>query len=204
MNKDRFGTLAAAVLLIAALCAMAMPASAGSYDRYAAATYASDNAYKNVPGTWRFSNSESGGDCTNFVSHCLKHGGWTEVGGYWTYTSSYSWYYNYPYRRGYSYTWAVADRFCDFLTYSGRAYPRSLAHKPWKNYFQLGDVIQMDGVNGESANDEWDHTMIITGICSDDLLVSYHSPNTRDESLKAIMARNPNARFMGWCIRDRY
>ncbi len=200
MNQKGIRTLAVATLLIAALCAMATPAAAGSYNRYLAATYAYDNADNNVPGTWYF--EPSGGDCTNFVSHSLQYGGWTETGKY-DRSSSYSWYYD-GVPLLYSYTWSSADRFCDFLTYGGRAYPRSLAHTPWKDYFQLGDVIQMDGVNGESANGDWDHTMIITGICSDDLSVSYHSPNTRDRSLNAIKASNPNSCFMGWCIRDNY
>lgn len=80
----------------------------------------------------------------------------------------------------------------------------SLEHKPWPSYLQIGDIVQMD----KNGNGDWDHSMMITRVSGDDLIVSYHTPNTREESLKAFKSRYeskyPGTKFMGWRIKDNY
>jgi len=197
-------TVVVSLLTLTMLVAIAVvPAAAYTYDRQAAANYAYNNAYNNVPWSW-FYNSHDG-DCTNFVSHSLQAGGWRETGKYYYWRSS-AWYCdwcNNP--AGYSRTWGAANNLYRFLGSSGRADQLSVGH-PYYPRFKVGDVIQMDGVNGKSANGVWDHTMIVTGIIvsDDDLLVSYHTPNKRNVRFSIIKAGNPNSRFVGWHIRDNY
>ena len=197
-----------AVLLVMAFCVMATPAVAHSYNGEAAANYAYNNAYNNVPGTYVFKNG--GGDCTNFVSHSLQAGGWREIkqGVNGDYRSSKVWYYSYPYRYGYSHTWTIADRFYDFLIYSGRAYPVSAKYK--KHLLQKGDIVQIDYKDKYGRYGHWDHTMIVTGKNGNDPLMSYHSTGSpsqtgvRNKSLTEIMNGNSDARFLGWRIRSTY
>jgi len=186
----------------------AVPAAAYKYyDRQKAADYAYNNAYNKVPGTWRFSGTGSGGDCTNFASHSLQAGGWEEVGGYW-YTSSRAWWYDYPYRYGYSHTWAVADRFRNFLDCSGRAYPVAVSRR--MSSLEKGDIVQMDYKDRRGNYGCWDHTMVVTGKTNNDLLMSYHSigdprkTGVRNRPLQKIINDNSGARFLGWHIRDKY
>jgi len=196
MDKNRFRTLAAiALLTIIALCATTMPVAAYTYNRYAADNYAETYALNPNP-AYRYFDE----DCTSFVSQCLYAGGLTETGKYW-YGSDYAWYYDWGYRPGYSHTWSVANELYGFLDKSGRA-DRVSVDRPYYPKFKVGDIIQID-----SNNDGWwDHSMIVTGIIisDDDLFVSYHTPNTKNERLTTIKARNPNAHFGGWHIKDYY
>lgn len=93
------GNIVKILLAVAILSIMATAVSAGSYDRYAARNYA--RAYAENPNPEYRDFTNSGGDCTNFVSQALLAGGWTEIGKY-SYTSSYAWYYDWGYRGGYS------------------------------------------------------------------------------------------------------
>lgn len=147
---------------------------------------------------WRQSHYK---DCTNFVSQALLAGGFTETGKY-QYWSDYAWYYDWGNRYyGYSQTWAVANELYDFLDKSGRANRVSVDH-PYYPKFQVGDIIQIDLDN----NGWWDHSMIVTGIITsdDDLLMSYHTSNTKNERLSSIISRNSRAHFGGWHIKDNY
>lgn len=197
--QNRVRTIVVATLLVVALCATVTTATAYTYDRNAAADYAYNNAFNGVPGSWRFE-VEDRGDCANFVSNSLKAGGWREIGG--SYTSNDAWFYNYPYRYGYSHTWAVADKFYRFMSRSSRVNPCSVAH--YSHLLEKGDVIQADW----DSNGVWDHTMIVTGKNGNDPLVSYHSDSIegreRDKSLSDIRQDNPNARFIAWSVHDNY
>ncbi len=206
MKTKRIGTIVVAMLLLTLLCAMVTPVAAYSYNGEAAANYAYNNAYNNVPGTYVFKNG--GGDCTNFASHSLQAGGWREIGG-WSYISSDVWFYDYPYRYGYSHTWTVADRFYDFLAaHNNRAYPVSVKYR--KHLLQKGDIVQIDYKDKYGNCGYWDHTMIVTDKNGNDPLMSYHSvgepsqTGVRNKSLTEIMNDNSDARFLGWRIRSTY
>jgi len=202
MNKNRFGTLAAIVLLtIIALCATTMPVAAYTYNRQAAANYAYNNAYNDVPGTWRFE-VEGKGDCTNFVSHSLQAGGWRETGKYF-YWSKYAWYSDWYQTPGYSRSWVSATNLYRFMLYTTRADSVESADQ-----MDIGDVFQIDYGNDGT----WDHSMIVTGKDSRGLLMSYHTPNKRNRPLADVIegakaqakAKNIPIRFAGWHIKDNY
>ncbi len=187
----RLGMLVVALI---ALFAFSAVAEAGSYNGYAARDYALQYAINPNP-AYRYFDL----DCTNFVSQALLAGGWTETGKY-NYASNYAWYYDWGTRPGYSNTWTVANNLYYFLSYSYRAYPVGLAHKPWYNYFSVGDIVQIDYTKDGS----WDHSMIVTAISVNDMYMTYHTSNTKDKSLNQIMAEYPNAGFLGWHIKSTY
>lgn len=190
--------VAIVLLTMVLLCVTAMPAAAYTYDREAAANYAYNNAYNDVPGSWRF--EYSGGDCANFVSHSLEAGGWREIGG--SYTSDDAWFYYYPYRYGYSHTWTLADKFYRFMSRTSRANPCSVER--YSHLLEKGDVVQADW----NRDGVWDHTMIVTDKNGDDPLVSYHSEfregRTRNRPLSSIRQDYPDARFIAWSVHDNY
>ncbi|MEA1936876.1 MAG: amidase domain-containing protein [Patescibacteria group bacterium] len=177
----------------------AVPAAAYTYNRQAAADYALNNAYKNVPGSWHF--RDNGGDCTNFVSHSLKAGGWREIGG-WSHTSDDVWFYDYPYRYGYSHTWTHADKFYHFMSRTSRANPVSVKRNSY--LLQVGDVVQIDYKDRYGNYGSWDHTMIVTAKAGNKLFMSYHTKDTGNRALSAIRQESPNARFIGWHIHNNY
>ncbi len=102
--------------------------------------------------------SNVGGDCTNFVSHCLEAGGWQQTGKSSGRGSVYSWYHD----RGYSSpaptsvrstSWTEAKSLYSFLNANfDRAVPASY---PLSSY-EIGDVVQL--INNGLAT----HSMIIT------------------------------------------
>lgn len=198
MKRNTTRMTVVAILLVVALCATVTTAAAYTYDRNAAADYAYNNAYNDVPGSWRF--EYEGGDCANFVSHSLEAGGWREIGG--SYTSDDVWFYYYPYRYGYSHTWTLADKFYRFMSRTSRANPCSVVR--YRHLLERGDVVQADW----DRNGVWDHTMIVTGKNGNDPLMSYHSANrenrARNRSLQEIMDDNTGARFIAWSVHDNY
>lgn len=190
------GTVAVVTTLVVVFCLMATPAVAYNYNRYAANNYAETYALNPNPAYKYF----DGVDCTNFASQALRAGGFTETGKY-QYWNDYAWYYDWGTRPGYSNTWTVSNELYDFLDKSGRANKVSVDH-PYYPKFQVGDIIQADWNN----DGRWDHSMVVTGIIisDDDLLMSYHSSNTKNKRLTIIKSENPGAHFGGWHIKDNY
>ncbi len=88
--------------------------------------------------------------------------------------------------------------------YSGRADAYSLAHKPWINYFQIGDIVQID----YQKDGIWDHTMIVTKIDSNDMYMTYRGASDppygeKDVSLNYLKdIKYPNAGFMGYRLKN--
>jgi len=185
------------LLAVAIFCTMATAVEAGSYNRNAAASYAYNNAYNDVPGSWYFGWS---GDCTNFVSNALQAGGWTEIyGSNWM--SSSVWFYNGPFGAQHSNSWSVSNDFFRFMYYSSRV---TQVSNP--DQLQIGDVIQIDYQDDRI----WDHTMIITGKDSRGLLISQHSESRQNyplsETYKRVNEQYPgkNHRYVGWHIKDSF
>jgi hypothetical protein len=77
---------------VIASIATLVEAATYTYNRQSAANYALANWNKDVPGSSYF----GANDCTNFVSNCLKTGGWPETYKPSTYTQHLS-YKTYPY-----------------------------------------------------------------------------------------------------------
>ncbi|MDD3191001.1 MAG: amidase domain-containing protein [Candidatus Pacebacteria bacterium] len=203
-------TIFLTVLLALLLCSISSVASAYTYNREAAATYAYNNALKDVPNSAYFQNA--GGDCTNFASHCLKAGGWVYsvdkyVPTYKAYKSDLSWYFYSTSPGCKSYSWGGAQNMYNFLSKSGRATAVSVTYNLGK--LEKGDIIQSDtGVNGKFNG--WDHTMVVSDKRNGILYLSYHNDNVRDisfDAMKAKMESQANGqpvRYIGWHIKDTY
>ncbi len=195
------------MLLMAIFAAAMAPAEAGNYNRYKARDYALQYAKSPNPAYAYFTY-----DCTNFISQALLAGGWTEVGKY-AYYSDDAWYYDGGTRPWYSNSWAVADSFYRYIgRHPERATPISIIRsKPWYNYFEVGDIVQIDEFDSAGnwiPDGRIDHSMIVTAVSTNDMYMTYHTSNTVDKSLNQIIAevkqKSPNARFIGWHIKNSY
>lgn len=135
-------------------------AALGGYNRSNAASYAVNKAY--TPdgfGSGKTGYYDWGNNCTNFVSQCLRAGGWTDVLGF--YSSSSAWWYNGLWPKYGSYTWAGAENLYWFLSSSGRG---TRIYNPYDLWY--GDVLQFDF----DRNNSIDHAQIChyrstSGVC---------------------------------------
>jgi len=93
-----------------------------------------------------------GGDCTNFVSQCLRAGGW-EMKGRWSHKSTRNWFYRF-HGLHVSWTWVGPKYWPRFGLYSKRIWGRS---KP-KN-LQFGDILTLD----QNNQGVWSHAMVCIG-----------------------------------------
>lgn len=181
-------------MVVVAILLLVAPAAA--YNGQVAANYAYNNAYNNVPNSQFY--NDRGGDCTNFVSHALQAGGWSETGKYW-YSSPHAWYSDWHSNPiGFSYSWGAANNLYAFMYYGSRANRVS-----GPSQLEIGDIIQMDYKNtggNEVPDGIWDHSMIVTGEDSRGLLISSHSTNRRNYPLSDIQSAHAGARFAGWHI----
>ncbi|KIL46809.1 amidase domain-containing protein [Jeotgalibacillus campisalis] len=103
-------------------------------------------------------------DCTNFISQCLRAGGWSMTGypnrskGWWVRTNSWS------------FSWSVAHSLKWYLESSGRAQQVSKA-----SALKQGDVICYDFEGDGRIN----HTTIVTAMRSGVPLVNAHTSDSR-------------------------
>lgn len=117
-----------------------------------------------------------GGDCTNFISQCLKAGGIKQHTG-----SAYAnncWFYKSSTNR--SSSWTGANQFRNYIT--GSASKIKMSTTNWENVAN-GDIIQL--MRSGSAY----HSLIVTGVAyssygRSDILVCAHTTNRRHVSLK--------------------
>ncbi len=197
--------------MLLAISVVVVPSAVATtdYNRQAAANYALSNWNNNVDGSSYFNPY----DCTNFVSNCVKAGGWTETyepSNYWQHfwrrANAYAWY-SVSSENWYSYNWGGAENFGNFISCSNRGWVRSLNHHPWSQYFKTGDIVQIDNTNDGIQ----DHTMIVTAVGHDELYMTYHSSNTINKPLTQIIheVRNeypeyPNAYFTGYNLYDDF
>lgn len=143
------------------------------YNRENAVTYARRWALSRNPLFTDFTGG--GGDCTNFVSQCLLAGSCTM-----DYTETFGWYYLSPSDRAPA--WSGVEFLYDYLTGSGDFPPNTDRSGPFGSeargrQVQIGDVVQL-----ANAGDFY-HTLLITGIERNDLLVCAHSNDALDRRL---------------------
>ncbi|MER5357204.1 amidase domain-containing protein [Streptomyces sp. NPDC002785] len=127
-----------------------------------------------------------GSDCTNFVSQAMKAGGWAVVGptDAGQRSNNKKWFYTIYVDRT-SYTWAGAENWYWFAKkHSGRT--KILART---SQLQLADVLQADW----TRNGVIDHTMIVTKVSGSEKYLTYHSKNTHNKKLSALLAQYPKA-----------
>lgn len=138
----------------------------GSYSATKAVDFAV-KYYKTPPTTDYYDYTSSGGDCTNFLSHCLKKGGWTQVNKWhWnsngkscednmtTCTRSPSWtgaakFYEYITNGGSS---RVTSKFKDIQVISTSSTAKLIAAFKNSTYvLSKGDVIQLSNSKTKST-----------------------------------------------------
>ena len=128
-----------------------------------------------------------GGNCTNFASQALLAGSCVM-----NYTPDFGWYYVSPEDRAPA--WSSVDYFFDFLTGTPAFAERNGGVGPFgrvvsREESQPGDVIQYANSRGE-----WYHTVVITGMDGDEILVS---AQTNDALNRPLSSYNfSEARFL--------
>ena len=148
---------------------------ASGYDAIAAIAYARRWAFGRNPAYLDFHGI--GGDCTNFVSHCLYAGtNWTPV---------YGWYYVDGERRTAS--WTGVEYLYRFLT--ANKGPGPFAKQVDAAQAEPGDVVQLALEGGA-----YTHAALIVAKEAGEIYVAAH---TTDEWMKPLSAyRHPLRRFL--------
>lgn len=191
--------IAAIVLFFAAMLFPAR-AQAQSYNRWAAVSYARqhasadrgpDNNYAYNP-----SYKSYGNDCANFVSQCLRAGGWQDTG--WFYYSDYNWFNNsggFGYHQS-TWSWFNATDLLWFSYYSGRGY----FINSWSQA-QPGDIafVNWDGSFPPT------HAVIISAVDAwGNIYLAQHSNNRLDKPLWQYYADKPRAAFWVFHVTGTY
>lgn len=147
------------------------------YDRNSAVEYALTYALQPNP-AFKFldSHGEGGGDCSNFVSQCLKAGGAPfayKAAPWWYNLNSHNW----------SISWAVAHSLYWTLKIreKNNNYGLKASEIKDKSLLELGDIIQYEDAKGSIY-----HSAIITAFANDKgekvPVISQHSINGRNIS----------------------
>lgn len=128
------------------------------YNAEAARSYAATHYNNYNPAYSRYDGAGQGGDCTNFVSQCIRAGGIPTDG---------TWFKD-------SVAWVNVVKFRDWLV--NRGYARELS---WQENSKVGDIVQKTNASGN-----WGHGLIITYKRTDgQLFVSAHSGDYYNRSL---------------------
>ena len=117
--------------------------SSYTYNPTAAKNYA--YSYWETPNQSYCNYSNGGGDCTNFLSQCLKKGGWTTNSFWWATGSSCCnniWACNI--QNCYACSWTVANSFYNYVITSGRIENACYVD----NVLRVGDILQLGNSNG--------------------------------------------------------
>ena len=145
------------------------------YDRARAVEYARRWALSRNPLFIDFTGR--GGDCTSFVSQCVFAGC-----GVMNYTKTFGWYYISPTDRAPA--WSGVDEFFNFMTgapdfvaENGGTGPRGFDVTDAEQ-IEIGDVIQLQNSRGEFY-----HSLLISEITDDDILVCAHSDDALDRPI---------------------
>ena len=146
------------------------------YDRRRAVEYARRWALDRNPLFIDFTGI--GGNCTNFVSQCLLAGSCVM-----NYTPNFGWYYVSPEDRAPA--WSSVEYFYDFITGAARFAMQNGGEGPFGTVVEraqaaVGDVIQY--ANAEGA---WYHTVIISEIRPDEILICAQSDDALDRPLSS-------------------
>jgi len=139
------------------------------YDREHAVAYAQKWALSRNP---LFENYTGiGGDCTNFVSQCV-FAGCCQM----NFTETFGWYYVSPQNRAPG--WTGVPYFFNFIINNQQEGPFA-DQIISRNALELGDIIQL----GNRLN-VWYHSLIVTGMEGSNILVSAHTEDSLNRSLR--------------------
>lgn len=146
--------------------------TSNSYSRPSAVEYAKRYALSPNPQYRYFSLDNTGGDCANFLSQCLRAGGAPMI-----YNREHSWWYNNNNTGNvmddtWSIPWAVAHSLYWFLRVNEANNLNGAKGKevPNINQLELGDLVFYSNANGSIF-----HSAIVTGFSGTTPLVSHHS-----------------------------
>lgn len=155
------------------------------YDREKALAYARRWAFSRNPLFFNFTGV--GGDCTNFVSQAVLAGSCVM-----NFTPDFGWYYISPDDRAPAFT--GVEFFWDFFTGAPEFAMQNGGIGPFgrevaREQAVPGDVIQLGRANGD-----WYHTLLITDLSANDILVAAHSNDVYGRPLSSYNA--PRVRFL--------
>lgn len=139
------------------------------YDRARAVEYARRWALERNPLFTDFTGQ--GGNCTNFVSQSVLAGSCTM-----NYTPTFGWYYISSTDRAPS--WTGVEFFYDFMTTNDGVGP--FMREVRRRNVEVGDVIQL-----ANEDDDFYHTLIVTGFDGQAILVSAQSDDALDRRLSS-------------------
>ncbi|MBQ2242183.1 MAG: amidase domain-containing protein [Clostridia bacterium] len=136
------------------------------YDRIAAVMYARKWALSRNPLFADYAGI--GGDCTSFASQCVLAGSCAM-----NFTPTFGWYYITPELRTAS--WTGVEFFYDFMINNRSVGPIALP-APISSA-EPGDVIQL------AREGDWYHTLVVTRVEGDEILVAAHTIDALDKPL---------------------
>lgn len=147
-----------------------------AYLRKRAVAYAERWALSRNPLFYDFAGT--GGDCTNFVSQCILAGCCTM-----NFTPTYGWYFRSSADRAPS--WTSVEYLYDFLTGSPEFVLENGGIGPFGR--EIARVAALPGDVVQLADDTGDyyHTLLITSLTPDDLLVSAHTNDALNRPLSS-------------------
>ncbi|MBQ8635190.1 amidase domain-containing protein [bacterium] len=137
------------------------------YNREKAVEYARKYALEYNPKYFHFNGI--GGDCTNFISQCLLAGG-----GKMNYDKYYGWFYINQNHRSPSWT---SVKYLERFLLSNNT-PGFVAKVVPLKELEIGDIIQL-----RQNPDEFNHTVIVSKITSQEIFVCSHSNDALDKPL---------------------
>ncbi|APM39703.1 amidase domain-containing protein [Clostridium kluyveri] len=138
-----------------------------SYSRIEAVNYALNYAKSPNPAYKYFPvQGDNGGDCTNFISQCLKAGGAPMVSSH-----KNQWWYSGP---KWSVSWTVAGSLYWYLKINAdeQLYGAKGTEVDYVSMLDVGDIIFYKNKRGRIQ-----HSAIITSFDKDYPLISQHTPN---------------------------
>jgi hypothetical protein len=137
------------------------------YSRSAAVDYAQRYALKPNPNYRYFSLSNTGGDCSNFLSQCLSAGGAKMNSNWW-----YKHIDDSTHNDTWSISWAVAHSLYWYLKKNEAEGTSTLKglEVDNANLLELGDLIFYEDFNGRIF-----HSAIVTFKSTNEILISQHS-----------------------------
>ncbi len=128
-----------------------------------------------------------GGNCTNFVSQCVLAGSCTM-----NYTPDFGWYYISPQERAPA--WSSVEYFYDFITGNPAFASQNGGIGPFATEITRADATVGDIAQYANADGNWYHTVIVTGLDNNELLVSAQSDDALDRPLSSY--RFADVRFL--------
>ena len=149
--------------------------------------------------------TDNGGDCTNYVSQILRHGGMAKRGNASSRDAITSWFMDTNISSyttaNYSATWTGANSFTNHwgTNSMGSGNERAYSCKYYigkdvvnnfstiKSSLRVGDIVQFT----DNAMTSRYHSLAVYSIGSDDVLLSAHTYNTNSMSLKSFATANP-------------